>query len=95
MEAIPNDDATDWEEWNRIGMALFAATDGSGFGFWLFDEWSQKHYKYDPEKSPWRSGRNSKPRRRRSSASARCSTRPTARNSERKWKPGRKPLAAS
>jgi hypothetical protein len=49
MEAIPNDEATDWDEWNRIGMALFAATDGSGFGFWLFDEWSQKHYSYDPE----------------------------------------------
>jgi primase-like protein len=47
MAAIPNDDATDWEEWNRIGMALFDATDGSDFGFELFDEWSQKHYKYD------------------------------------------------
>ena len=47
MEAIPNDDTTDWEEWNRIGMALFAATNGSCFGLELFDEWSQKHYNYD------------------------------------------------
>jgi hypothetical protein len=51
METIPNDDATDWGEWCRIGMALFVATDGSGFGFWLFDEWSQKHYTYNPEKT--------------------------------------------
>jgi hypothetical protein len=47
MAAIPNDDATDWEEWNRIGMALHAATDGSDFGLELFDEWSQKQHKYD------------------------------------------------
>ena len=47
MGAIPNDDATDWEEWNRIGMALYVATEGSCFGLELFDEWSQKHYKYD------------------------------------------------
>jgi hypothetical protein len=51
MEAIPNDDATDWEEWCRIGMALFVATNGSDFGLWLFDEWSQKHYTYNPEKT--------------------------------------------
>ena len=94
MSSIPNDDATDWEEWNRIGMAIYAATNGSGFGFWLFDGWSQKHYKYDPDATleKWTS---SEPRRRRSSASARYSTRPAARNSERKWKPGRKPLVAS
>jgi hypothetical protein len=49
MEAIPNDDATGWDEWNRIGMALFVATNGSDFGLWLFDEWSQKHDKYDPD----------------------------------------------
>jgi Bifunctional DNA primase/polymerase, N-terminal/Primase C terminal 2 (PriCT-2) len=48
MEAIPNDDATDWEEWCRIGMAFYAATNGSNFGLWLFDEWSQKNEdKYD------------------------------------------------
>jgi hypothetical protein len=48
MAAIPNDDVTDWEDWNRIGLALFAATNGSGFGFELFDEWSQKREdKYD------------------------------------------------
>jgi hypothetical protein len=48
MAMIPNDDATDWEDWNRIGLASFAATNGSDFGFELFDEWSQKNEdKYD------------------------------------------------
>ena len=49
MEAIPNDDATDWDEWCRIGMTVYAATNGSDFGLWLFDQWSQKHDKYDPD----------------------------------------------
>jgi hypothetical protein len=48
MEAIPNDDETNWEEWCRIGLALFAATSGSDFGLELFDKWSQKNEdKYD------------------------------------------------
>ena len=51
MEAIPNDDATDWDEWCRIGMTVYAATNGSDFGLWLFDEWSQKHYTYNQEKT--------------------------------------------
>jgi Bifunctional DNA primase/polymerase, N-terminal/Primase C terminal 2 (PriCT-2) len=46
MAMIPNDDCS-WDEWNRIGMALFAATGGSEEGFKLFDAWSQRASKYD------------------------------------------------
>jgi Protein of unknown function (DUF3987)/Bifunctional DNA primase/polymerase, N-terminal/Primase C terminal 2 (PriCT-2) len=50
MESIPNDDRTTWEDWNRVGMALYDATDGSDFGLELFDAWSAKREdKYDPE----------------------------------------------
>jgi hypothetical protein len=61
---IPNDDATDWEEWNRIGLALFAATNGSGLGFELFDEWSQKNenkYEYDCTWEKWEKFKTSPP----------------------------------
>jgi hypothetical protein len=40
---IPNN-AT-WDEWNRIGMALWVASNGQGFD--AFDAWSKKHPKYD------------------------------------------------
>jgi bifunctional DNA primase/polymerase-like protein/primase-like protein len=46
MAMIPNADLS-WEEWNRVGMALFAATGGSVEGFGLFDAWSQRSSKYD------------------------------------------------
>jgi Protein of unknown function (DUF3987)/Bifunctional DNA primase/polymerase, N-terminal/Primase C terminal 2 (PriCT-2) len=49
MEGVPNDDRTTWEDWNRVGMALYAATNGSWFGAELFDRWSEKNDKYDPE----------------------------------------------
>jgi hypothetical protein len=45
MAMIPNDDCS-WDEWNRIGMALFAAAGGSEEGFKLFDAWSQRSSKY-------------------------------------------------
>jgi len=49
MEGVPNDLRTTWEDWNRVGMALYA-TDNSSFGFELFDLWSQRRKdKYDPE----------------------------------------------
>ena len=44
IAAIPNDDLT-WEEWNRIGMAIFAATDGEGLD--AFVEWSGKSGKFN------------------------------------------------
>jgi putative DNA primase/helicase len=43
MGVIPNN-AT-WDEWNRIGMALWVASGGQGFD--AFDAWSKKHPKYD------------------------------------------------
>ena len=94
MASIPNGDETSWDGWNRIGMALFAATDGSDFGFELFDARKNGRTNATPT-SPSRSGRNSKLRHRKPSVSAPCSMRPTARNSKRKWKPGRKPLVAN
>src|SRR4029077_21224355 len=41
MRYVPNDDL-DWDDWNDIALALFAATNGSEFGFRLFDEFSQQ-----------------------------------------------------
>ncbi len=48
MAMIPNDGVS-WDEWNRIAMALFAATGGSEDGFKLFDAWSQRSSKYDAD----------------------------------------------
>lgn len=45
LRAIPNADE-DWEEWNRIGMATWAASGGEDFGFEAFDLWSQQSTKY-------------------------------------------------
>jgi hypothetical protein len=46
---IPNNAAVNWQEWNRIGMAVFAATGGSGAGLAMFDRWSQKYPGYDAD----------------------------------------------
>jgi hypothetical protein len=35
-----------WEDWNRIGMAIFAASGGSSDGFVIFDDFSAKSQKY-------------------------------------------------
>jgi hypothetical protein len=48
LAAIPNEDLP-WEEWNRIGMAAFAATDGNGLE--AFDAWSQKSTKYNAQET--------------------------------------------
>lgn len=45
LRAIPNAEE-DWEEWNRIGMAVWAATGGDDDAFDAWDEWSQKSTKY-------------------------------------------------
>ena len=47
LMAIPNDASVNWEQWNRIGMAVFAATGGSAAGEAMFDRWSQKYPGYD------------------------------------------------
>jgi len=46
VHTIPND--CDWSGWNKIGMAIFAASGGSTNGFIIFDDFSVKHAKYDP-----------------------------------------------
>jgi len=62
LEAIPNPDLH-WEEWNRVGMAIFAATGGQGFD--VFDGWSSTSSKYDAAacRERWASYRRSPPRR--------------------------------
>jgi Primase C terminal 2 (PriCT-2) len=42
MRYIPNSRAVGWREWNKIGMACFAATDGDDIGLLSFIEWTMK-----------------------------------------------------
>jgi len=51
LEAIPNDNRS-WDEWNRIGMAVWRATGGSEEGELAFDYWGQKSRKYEPAHHP-------------------------------------------
>jgi primase-like protein/bifunctional DNA primase/polymerase-like protein len=62
-QTIPN--SADWHEWNRLGMAFFAASDGSDEGFIAFDTWSAKSPKYDPHalEERWHNYRRSPPSR--------------------------------
>lgn len=46
MAAIPNTGPPDWEQWNKIGMAIWAATGGSAIGGELFNEWSKRNPSY-------------------------------------------------
>jgi Primase C terminal 2 (PriCT-2) len=46
VAAIPNN--CDWHGWNRVGMAIFAASGGSDQGGIIFDAWSAKSPAYDP-----------------------------------------------
>ncbi len=43
LHDIPNDGAADWEAWNRVGMALWAATGGSAGGREAWHAWSGLH----------------------------------------------------
>jgi putative DNA primase/helicase len=47
LDNIPNLDL-DWETWNRTGMALWAATEGSELGRAVWREWSSRASKNDP-----------------------------------------------
>jgi hypothetical protein len=55
----------DWLGWNRIGMALYAASSGSEEGFIAFDDLSARSPKYDPHttRERWNNYRRSPPRR--------------------------------
>jgi hypothetical protein len=46
VAAIPNNE--DWEGWNRMGLAIYAATGGSAHGAVVFDDWSAKSAAYNP-----------------------------------------------
>jgi Primase C terminal 2 (PriCT-2) len=63
VAAIPN--GCGWDEWNRIGMAIFAASGGSELGFVAFDDFSSRSPKYDPHAvlERWRNYRRSPPSR--------------------------------
>jgi len=63
VHAIPND--CDWSAWNRIGMAIFAASKGSYDGFIIFDDFSAKSAKYQCHAvgERWRNYHRSPPNR--------------------------------
>jgi DNA-binding transcriptional ArsR family regulator len=45
LSFVPND--VGWDDWNRVGMAVWRATAGVEEGFAAFDAWSQKFERYD------------------------------------------------
>lgn len=47
VASISNAGASDWEWWNKIGMAIWAATGGSAIGGEIFNEWSKRHPAYN------------------------------------------------
>jgi hypothetical protein len=62
--AIPNPNLDFWQ-WNRVGMAIFAATKGSSTGLKLFHEFSGKSAKYQPRavENRWKNYRKFPPNR--------------------------------
>ena len=64
VAAIPNH-ALSWEQWNSIGMAIYAASGGSEEGYIAFDDFSARSSKYDPfiTKARWRHFWRSPPNR--------------------------------
>ncbi len=63
VRAIPND--ADWDQWNKIGMAIWAASGGSNDGLVLFDAFSAKSAKYRPQAviERWRNYTQGRPNR--------------------------------
>jgi hypothetical protein len=62
---VPNDDV-DWTIWINVGLAIFAATNGSEAGFVMFDTWSRRsEAKYDDAftRKTWAGFRRSPPSR--------------------------------
>ena len=43
MQYVPNTGILHWNEWNKIGMALYAATDGDELGLAMFYDWTQRN----------------------------------------------------
>jgi hypothetical protein len=44
LKFVPNPDLS-WDDWNRIGMAIYCATEAKGFH--IFDQWSRESGKYN------------------------------------------------
>lgn len=44
LRYVPNPDLT-WDDWNKIGMAIYCATEAKGFH--IFDQWSRNSGKYN------------------------------------------------
>ena len=44
LRYVPNPDLS-WDDWNRIGMAIYCATEAKGFH--IFDQWSRSSGKYN------------------------------------------------
>lgn len=65
LAVIPNGASVSWGEWNRVGMATFRSTGGSGEGFRAFDAWSAKwpHYNAHHTRRRWETYRRSPPDR--------------------------------
>jgi hypothetical protein len=63
VAAIPN--SADWDGWNAMGLAIYAATGGSDHGAVIFDDWSAKSPKYNPYTAAdrWRHFHRSPPSR--------------------------------
>jgi hypothetical protein len=50
VAAIPNDGLC-WEDWNKLGLAIYAASGGSDEGSIAFDDLSARSAKYDPHRT--------------------------------------------
>ena len=64
MAVILNDDLG-WDDWKRLGLAVFRSTSGSDQGRDIFDQWSRKSSKYDEENTrrEWEAMHRSPPTR--------------------------------
>ena len=51
VAAIRNDGPASWDEWNKIGMAIWRATGGADIGFAVFDAWSARNAAYSGTKT--------------------------------------------
>jgi Primase C terminal 2 (PriCT-2)/Bifunctional DNA primase/polymerase, N-terminal len=48
LEVIPNTGPANWDHFNKIAMATWAATNGAVAGFEVFCHWARKHESFDP-----------------------------------------------
>lgn len=62
LNRIPNPNLI-WDDWNKIGMALWGASGGQQWGWELFDEFSRRSAKYEARETVarWRSFNKSQP----------------------------------